>query len=107
MTRGESGTRDGREPGADRFGPEGDVEVCGLDVHDVPAVCERALDLLLRDPPWSPSGRLLVAETEHVVPATGPNHVTEAVDERRPVLIVEHVEQPAVEDCVELLAERV
>ena len=40
-----------------------------------------------------------------MVAAGGRDHCPEAVDERRPLVVLEYMEQPAVEDAVELLIE--
>src|SRR5207253_2633177 len=53
-----------------------------------------------------PITRLPIAEAQHEVAATRRDRGAEAVDEPGTVVVVEDVEQPAVEHGVELLAKR-
>jgi len=68
-------------------------------------VGEGAPDLVLRDAPRAPVARLVLAEAEQEEPSTLGDDGSEAVDVAGPVPVVEHVEETAVEDSVELLPE--
>src|SRR5664280_860338 len=60
----------------------------------------------MRHPARPPVARLLVAEAEHDIATVGFNSGTEASDKARPVAVIEHVEQAAVQDSVVLVASR-
>jgi hypothetical protein len=64
-------------------------------------------DTTSRNAARPPPGRLLLAEAQHEAAATWPNGPSEALDERRTIVIIEDVEEAAVKDDVEVLAERV
>jgi hypothetical protein len=100
-----SHTRHGGEPGAHRFGADCHVEFSGLDAVDLPSMCKRVSDLASRDTPWTPAGRLVVAETQHVVATAGAHRASQALDEGLPVFVVEDVEEAAVQHNVKLLIE--
>src|SRR5256885_16879347 len=56
-------------------------------------------------PPGPDVARLAIAEAQHVVARPSRNRGSEALDEPGPVVIVEDVEQPAVQNGVEPLTE--
>src|SRR5262245_24937715 len=106
MIRPESAAGDGREPGAHWLSAQRDLEVGGFDGFDLPAVGERVADLVLRDAARAPPRRLVLAEAEHEVLTARPSRACQAGNERRTIVVVENVEEPAVEDHVELLTQR-
>lgn len=61
-------------------------------------------NLALTHPAGSQGARLTIAETEHVVATLFRNNGCERSDIPSPVVIVEYVEEPAIEHRVELLA---
>ena len=81
----------GTEPGVDH-------ERVGCDAGDAPAVAERGAKLVLADPPGAPVSRLAVAEAHQEAGAAGPQHRRQAGDVPGAALVVEDVEQPAVDD---------
>ena len=98
-----AGPRDGGEPRARGLRSDRDVDLRRFDRLDTPTVRERLTDLALGDPARPPPLGLLLAETEHVVVTANTYCPSEAGDERCPVLVVEHMEETAVEHHVELL----
>ena len=79
----------------------GSLEPCFPDLDDFPAITEGVADLLLGDPPWSLSGRLLVAEAEDVDTASGTDDLRETRLVDRSLFVGKCVEQPAVDHRVE------
>src|SRR2546426_5699779 len=83
-------------------GIDGDIEPGRFDVVHPPSVDETGPDLVLGDAARSPVARLELAEAEHEVAATDGDHRSQVVDERWAVVVLEDVEQSAVEHRVEL-----
>ena len=75
-----------------------------VDGFDGPSHGERA-ESRLGHPAWAPVARLAITETEHVIATTRRNHFCQAVDVALAVIVIEDVEEPAVEHRVELLAQ--
>src|SRR5438477_9554418 len=98
-----AGADDLRQPCQRALRTDGDLQDCLLDRLHQPAVREAGPDLVLSHPPRPPVARLPVAEAQHVVPAVRRDYGAEARHEPGPVVVVEHVKEPAVEDGVELL----
>src|SRR5436190_22816781 len=92
-------------PRARSLGIEVHVEPRRLDRVDPPSFGEAVADLLFGDAPRSPVARFLLAEAKHEVAAARRNREAEALHEPGPIVVVGDVEQPAVEDGVELLAQ--
>src|SRR5205807_4600340 len=97
---------EGDEPGLGALGVDGDVQPRRFDAVHGPTVGKAVPDLPFGHPSGPPVPRLAVAEAQHEVAAARGEGGAEAVDEPGPVVIVEDVEQPAVEHGVELRAER-
>ena len=81
---------------------DGAVEDGRLDGVDRPAVGEGRSDLAFGDTAWPPVPRLAIAEAEHVAETARAHYRCQPVDEPPPPLVVEAVEEPAVEQGVEL-----
>src|ERR1039457_353750 len=104
---GGSHPADSGEPGLCCRGAEFAVDrecFCG-DVCDGPPVAERLGELVLADPAGAHLSWLAVAETQQVAQAAGRRYRGQAGDVPCAPLIVEDVEQPAVDDRVEADAE--
>ena len=82
-----------------------DLEPGRPDLLDVPAVGERFPDLPLGDPPRPLRAGLLVAEAEQEEPPARLGHMGQPGDVAGPILVVEDVEQAAVDHAVELAVE--
>src|SRR6476620_11307208 len=76
-----------------------------LDRLDPPAVGEALLDLFPRDPAGAPIARLPIAEAQHVEAPARRRRSPQALDVPGPIVVIEHVEQPAVQHRVELLSQ--
>src|ERR1017187_4557258 len=94
---------DSGQPGLCRRGTRSavDRERVRRDAGDVPALGERGYQLVLADPAGPPVSRLAVAEAHQVATACGPQHRRQAGDVPGAILVVEDMEQPAVDDGVE------
>src|SRR3954452_23687821 len=78
-----------------------DLEDDRLDPLGRPPVGEGADDLVAPDAAWSPVAGLAVTEAEQVAAPAGAEHGVQSIDVTRPIVIVENVEQPAVDHHVE------
>lgn len=81
------------------------MELRRFDALDHPAAGEGVVDLGSCHSARAPTARLVIAEAQHVIAAVRPDGTGQALDEPWTVGVVEHVEQPAVEDRVGPLAE--
>src|ERR1700722_8563189 len=79
-------------------------ERVGLDGKDRPSVAERGPQLVLADPARAERPGLKVAEAHQVQVTAGPQYRSQAGDVPDPVVVVEHVEQAAVDNGVEAQA---
>src|SRR6202043_1363758 len=104
----DSQTADGGQPGFCGRGTESGVDFEGArrDVGDGPAVSEGGGGLALAHPPRAEVAGLAVAEAHEVARAARPQHRRQAGDVLDAPLVVEDVEQPAVNDRLEGHAER-
>lgn len=84
-----------------------DVETVASERHDAPAGIECSTQLNFADATWPPVARLTVAKAHEVKVTAGTQNGAQGRDVPREVGVVEDVEQTAVEDGVEGLAERV
>jgi hypothetical protein len=97
---------DGGEPRAHRLSADRHVEIGWFDGVHVPPVRERVPDLVLGDATRTPSRRFVLAEAQHEVLTARSDHARKTRDEGRTIRVVEHMEQPAIKDHVELFTER-
>jgi hypothetical protein len=96
---------DGGQPGLGGRDAEGigvELEGGGPDGGDRPAVAEGSAQLVLADPARAEHPGLPVAEAHQVQAAARPQHRGQAGDVPGPVVVVEDVEHPAVDDGVEV-----
>ncbi len=84
---------------------DGDFHRRRLDRFDAPSFRETGADLVLRHPSRPEGSWLAVAEAEHDVAAARGEHRPEALDVPCPIIVVEHVEEAAVEDRVVALSQ--
>src|SRR4029077_3984426 len=82
-----------------------DVDLGGLDGVHRPPLGETVAYLFLPDAARSPVTSLAVAEAEHVVMPADRHRGAKFFHELRAVVVPERVEEPAIEDRVELLPE--
>jgi Class-II DAHP synthetase family len=94
---------DGGQPGLHGGGGHPGVDLEGLrfDGSDGPAVGEGRAQLVLADPAGAVAAGLAVAEADQVTVAAGPQHRGQAGYVPGPVVVVEDVEHPAIDDGVE------
>jgi dihydrofolate reductase len=100
-----SGSGDDGQPGLRSVGIDGDVDDGRVDRDHSPSLGEVRTDLILGHPPRTPIAGLVVAEAQHEVVAPHRDRRSQAAHKSDPLLVVEHVEQAAVEHGIELLAE--
>src|SRR6201995_2043762 len=82
-----------------------DVDPGGLDGVHRPPLSETVAYLFLPDAARSPVTSLAVAEAKHVVMPADRHRGAKFFHEPRPGVVSERVEEPAIEDRVELLPE--
>src|SRR5271157_4125037 len=97
---------DARQPGQDSVGTHPAIEFGGLDRIYLPSLVEAGPDFGPGYPARSESPRLTVTEAQHEVAAAWRDHRAEVLDEGTAVVVVEDVEQAAIQHSVELLIER-
>ena len=90
-------------PGQGSCGVPGEIDHGGVDGFDTPSHRERGSNLVLGDPTWSPVTRLAIAEAEHVKPTTHGDHFSQTLDITLTLVVIEDVEEPAVEHGLELV----
>src|SRR6266545_1112918 len=82
-----------------------DLVAFWLDGFDGPALGEGVVQFFLRHPPWPLRARLLVAEAEQEQPTARLQDTRQALDVPPAVVVVEDVEQAAVDHAVEHFGE--
>jgi hypothetical protein len=98
--------RDARQPGQNSVGAHPAIEFGGLDRVYLPSLVEAGPDFVPVYPARAERPQLTVAKTQHEVATTELDHRAEILDERTAVVVVEDVEQAAIQHSVELLVER-
>ena len=97
--------RDRHLPGEGSGRVPGEVDDGGLDGIDLPFPGESSLNLVVHHPARSPVARLAVTETEHVISTTRRNHCSQVVNVPLAFVVIENVEEPAVEYRIELFGQ--
>src|ERR1039457_6899893 len=90
--------RDARQPCQNSVGAHPDIEFGGLDRVYLPSLVEAGPDFVPGYPAGAERPRLTVAEAQHEVAAAWLDHRAEAFDELTAVVVVEDVEQAAIQN---------